>query len=82
MSEQLQDDIPAGLRAVIELTAERAATKAIEKHEARCSIGKLWDCRDSDSRRLRRLEIILAVVATSGSVGVVGWKLVAALTGA
>ena len=81
MSEEATID--DGVKAIIELTAERAATKAVEKHKSDCSIGRLWDAHERSRSALRKLQIGLIVVGTAAVLGggIVGAvKVLAAMT--
>ncbi len=73
--------IDDGTRAIIELAAERAATRAIEKHADGCSIGHLWTNHDRVKGRVRKLELLLALAAGSGALGGAAWALVRHLSG-
>ena len=73
--------IDEGTRAIIELAAERAATRAIEKHAAGCSIGPLWDDHNRVRGRIRKLELAVALAIGSGVLGGSAWALIKHLSG-
>ncbi len=74
-------EIPEGTRAIIELTAERAADQAITKHEAKCSIRPLWKEHDGVKRRVRVVELTIAATVGVGGIGGGIWALVRTLGG-
>ena len=74
-------EIDEGTRAIIELTAERTAEKAVAKHEAQCSIGPLWKEHGGVKRRVRTLELVIAATAGVGGLGGGIWALVRTLGG-
>ena len=71
--------IDEGTRAIIELTAKRAAAEAVEAHATKtcpapASVERLWVSHGRLTGRVRRLELILVAAAASGGAGIGAWK--------